>query len=61
MVTNYLIYLITLSDEKKLEEILMILIFLSLLSIILGFLYILKSRFINENKDSLFQRFLEKL
>ena len=61
MVTNYLIYLITLSDEKKLEEILMILIFLSLISINLGFLYILKSRFINENKDSLFQRFLEKL
>lgn len=61
MITNYLIYLTTLSKEEQLKQILILLAFFTVLSSIIIFLKILKTKFLNENKESLFQNFLKKL
>ena len=54
MFTNYLIYLNTLSKEKKIEQILIILVFFLIL---LTICFLLKLKFIdkNKNKKSLFK------
>lgn len=61
MISNYLIYLNSLSNEAKFNQIFIILIFLLILLIIGGFLKFLKIKFMNKNKNSLFQKFLEKI
>lgn len=61
MVTNYLIYLINLPKEERIKQILIMLAFFLLLLTICGILKLLKVKFLDENKDSLFQRFLKKV
>lgn len=61
MITNYLIYLIHLPKEERIKQILIMLAFFLLLLTICGILKLLKVKFLDENKDSLFQNFLKKL
>lgn len=61
MFTNYLIYFHTLSEEEKLKQFFMILIFFLILFAICGILKFLKLKYLDDTKDSLFQRFLKKL
>ena len=61
MITNYLIYLNTLSKEAKFEQFFMILAFFLIILAICGILKFLKTKFIDENKNSLFQKFLKSL
>lgn len=58
---NYLIYLSTLSKEEKFNQICIILIFFLVLLALCGILKFVKSNFMDETKNSLFQRFLKKL
>ncbi len=50
MVTNYLFYLFTLPKEEQIKQILMLVIFFLLLSIICILLDFLKSKFSNKHK-----------
>lgn len=61
MITNYLIYLNVLPEEERTKQILIMFLFLLFLLIVCGFLKFLKSKFMDENKNSLFQKFLKKL
>ena len=61
MVSNYCIYLCTLPIEKRWEQILVLLGFFFVLTILCIFLKFLKTKFLDNNKNSLFQRFLKKL
>ncbi len=61
MFANYLIYFYTLSNEQKLKQFLMTLIFFLVLFAICGFLKFLKLKYLDDTKNSLFQRFLKKL
>ena len=61
MITNYLIYLMSLPKEERIKQILIMLAFFLLLLSICGLLKLLKTKFLDENKDSLFQRFLKKV
>lgn len=61
MITNYLIYLMSLPKEERIKQILIMLAFFLLLLSICGLLKLLKTKFLDENKNSLFQKFLKKL
>ena len=61
MFSNYLIYLYTLPKEEKIEQILLLLAFFAVLLAICGLLTFIKLKFLNDNKNSLFQRFLKRL
>ena len=61
MFTNYIIYFNTLSKEAKLEQVFISLAFFLVLFAICGFLIFLKSKFLDENKNSIFQKFLKRL
>ena len=61
MITNYLIYLLNLPKEKQVKQILILLAFFATLFIIGVFLKFLKLKFLDETKDSLFQKFLKRL
>lgn len=61
MFTNYLIYFNTLSKEEKLKQIFIALIFFLILLAICSFLEFLKLKYLDNTKDSLFQKFLKKL
>ncbi len=58
---NYLIYFNTLSEEQKLKQIFIVLIFLFILLAIGGLLAFLKMQYLDHTKNSLFQKFLKKL
>ena len=61
MITNYIIYLNTLSNVEKNKQITLIFIFLICILIICGVLYLIKKNFLKENKNTLFQKILKKL
>ncbi len=61
MITNYIIYLNTLSNVEKNKQITLIFIFLICILIICGILYLIKKKFLKENKNTLFQKILKKL
>ena len=61
MITNYLIYLISLPKNEQLKQIIILLVFFTILISICFILKFLKIKFLNENKDSLFQKFLKRL
>lgn len=61
MITNYIIYLNTLSNVEKNKQIALIFIFFISILIICGILYLIKKKFLKENKNTLFQRILKKL
>lgn len=61
MFANYLIYFYTLSEEQKMKHFFMMLIFFLILFAICGILKILKLKYLDDTKDSPFQRFLKKL
>ena len=61
MITNYLIYLLNLPKEKQVKQILILLAFFTTLLVIGIFLKFLKIKFLDENKNSLFQKFLKRL
>lgn len=61
MISNYYIYLMTLPKEEAIKQIFIILIFFIAILAICGFLRYLKFKFMDKNKNSLFQKFLKKL
>lgn len=61
MITNYIIYLNTLSNVEKNKQIALIFIFFIIILIICGILYLIKKKFLKENKNTLFQKILKKL
>lgn len=61
MITNYIIYLNTLSNVEKNKQIALIFIFFISILIICGILYLIKKKFLKENKNTLFQKILKKL
>lgn len=61
MITNYLIYLVSLPKEEKIKQFLIMLGFFLFLLVICSLLAFLKAKFLNKSNDSLFQNFLKKL
>lgn len=61
MFSNYLIYLNSLPNEQKNEQLLILLTFFIVLFLICVFLDFLKKKFRDETKDTMFQRFLKML
>lgn len=61
MYTKYLIYLNTLTREQKSKQAFLVLISFFILFMICGFLEFLKLKYLDETKNSLFQKFLKKL
>ena len=61
MITNYLIYLMTLQKEDQIKQFLILLAFFTILISISFILKFLKLKFSDETKDSLFQKFLKRL
>lgn len=61
MIANYFIYLINLPKEEQVKQIFILLAFFSILIVICFVLKFLKLRFLDETKDSLFQRFFKSL
>ena len=61
MITNYLIYLFNLPKENQVKQILILLSFFTTLLVIGIFLKFLKIKFLDKNKNSLFQKFLKRL
>lgn len=61
MFTNYLIYFNLLSEEQKLEQVFIILTYFFILFAFCGFLEFLKLQYLDNTKDSLFQKFFKKL
>lgn len=61
MITNYIIYLNTLSNVEKDKQISIIFIFFIIILLICGILYLIKKKFLKENKNTIFQKFLKKL
>ena len=61
MITNYIIYLNTLSNIEKDKQISIIFIFFIIILLICGILYLIKKKFLKENKNTIFQKFLKKL
>ena len=61
MISNYLIYLNSLPNEQKNQQLFIILKFFTVLFLICVFLDFLKRKFRDETKDTVFQRFLKKL
>ena len=61
MISNYIIYFNTLTRLEQSKQLSIILIFLLVLLIIVSFLALLKIKFSDETKETLFQKFLKKL
>lgn len=61
MFTNYLTYLNTLSSEQKSKHLFIVLISFFILFAIGGFLEFLKLKYLDDTKNTLFQKFLKKL
>lgn len=61
MITNYMIYLNTLSDVERNKQIIIIFLFFISILLICGILYLIKKKFLKEKQNTLFQRFLKKL
>ena len=61
MITNYFIYLMNLPKEEQVKQILILLAFFTALIDICFVLKFLKLKFLDETKDSLFQRFFKSL
>ena len=61
MISNYFIYLNNLPKEEKIEQILILLAFFTILFIICCVIEFLKLKFINQNKNNFFQKILKKL
>ena len=54
MISNYLIYLYTLSKEEQIKQIMILLIFILVSFVICIMIDFLKSKFFNKHKDKLF-------
>ena len=61
MLSNYYIYLMTLPKEEAIKQIFLILAFFVIMLAICGFLKYLKFKYMDKNKNTLFQKFLKKL
>lgn len=61
MLSNYIIYLTTLPKGEKEEQILIIVSSLLILFILCAFLEFVKYKFLDKNKNTLFQKFLKYL
>lgn len=61
MMSNYIIYLNTLTKTEKNKYLLYIALFFLLILLICGILYFVKNKFSDKSKNTLFQRFLDKL
>lgn len=61
MITNYLIFLMNLPKDERIKQLLIMLAFFLLLVTICGVLKLLKTKFFDESKDSLFQKILKRL
>ena len=61
MISNYIIYLSTLSNTEKNNYLLYIAIFFITILLICGILTFIKNKFIDNNKNTLFQKILKKL
>ena len=61
MITNYLLYLNTLPEAEKNEKLFLLLLFFIIVFSVSSILALLKLQFLNENKNSLFQKFLKHI
>ena len=61
MFSHYAIYFSTLSKAEKLEQALILTCSFVIFFIICGILYFLKTKFLDNTKNSRFQKFLKKL
>ena len=61
MISNYIIYLNTLEEIEKNRYLLYIAIFFITILLICGILTFIKNKFIDNNKNTLFQKILKKL
>ncbi len=61
MISYFWIYICTLPKEQQIKSILIMLSFFVTLLVIGSFLYVLKLKFVSENKKSIFQKFLKRL
>lgn len=61
MISNYIIYLNTLEEIEKNRYLLYIAIFFIVILLICEILYVIKNKFLDETKNTSFQRFLKKL
>ena len=61
MISNYIIYLSTLANIEKNNYLLYIAIFFITILLICGILTFIKNKFIDNNKNTLFQKILKKL
>ena len=61
MIANYIIYFNTLTRAEQGKQLSIILIFLLVSLIVVSFLAFLKIKFSDENKETLFQKFLKEL
>lgn len=61
MISNYIIYLNTLEEIEKNGYLLYIAIFFIVILLICEILYVIKNKFLDETKNTSFQRFLKKL
>lgn len=61
MFSNYIIYLNTLSNTEKNKYLLYMAIFFITILFICGILYIIKNKFLDTTKNTLFQKILRKL
>ncbi len=61
MLTNYWIYFYTLSKEQQLRQIAIIIVALLAINAICVFLTFLKTKYLDNTKSSLFQKFLKIL
>ncbi len=61
MMSNYIIYLNTLTTVERNKYLLYIVLFFTVILLFCGVLYLIKKKFLNRSKNTLFQRFLKKL
>lgn len=61
MISNYIIYLNTLSNVERNKIYLYIVIFFITILIICSILYLIRNKFLDKNKNTIFQKFLKKL
>lgn len=61
MISNYIIYLNTLTTVERNKYLVYITLFFTVILLFCGILYLIRNKFLDKNKNTLFQRFLRKL
>lgn len=60
MMSNYIIYLSTLSTIERNKYLLYISLFFTVILLFCGILYLIRNKFLDKNKNTLFQKFSTK-